>query len=114
MGDAAANRGKAFVAVLSCVLSRLVAANDAVRGGSVCETHCGPPLASTARGSLPVLRAWPQFARRRAASLRVRGSRRSPSLRAQQPASAQVVSKFHALRPPSISTRDYLERCVAA
>lgn len=56
MDAAQKERGKAFVAVLACVLSRLVAANDA------------------------------------------------------QPGAAQVVTKFHALRPPSISIRDYLER----
>jgi hypothetical protein len=29
-----------------------------------------------------------------------------------QAADQGVVTKFHALRPPSISIRDYLERCV--
>ena len=89
MADATANRGKAFVAVLSCVLSRLVAANDAVRARGTRGLLL--PLELVAHSPAPL-------------------GARSPLL--QQPASAQVVSKFHALRPPSISTRDYLERCV--
>jgi hypothetical protein len=86
--EPSALRGKAFVQVLSCVLSRLVAANDAVR------VHGAPaPRWRAARRRLTRLR--PPFHLRPAQSPEV---------------AAGVVTKFHALRPPTISIRDYLER----
>ena len=37
---------------------------------------------------------------------------RHPPTPAYQMPEQGIVTKFHALRPPSISIRDYLERCV--
>lgn len=92
MADAiTAARGKAFVQVLSCVLSRLVDANDRVR---IETAGSGGSLTSP-----PRWRAGPDSVSDLAAPI------------AQAPEqSTGVVTKFHALRPPSISIRDYLER----
>ena len=77
------DRGRAFIQCISCVLSRLVAANDSVRVGST---------SSDRAVALP-----PQPA--------------PPHPLPQLPEHG-VVTKFHALRPPTISIKDYLERCV--
>lgn len=61
--EAAAARGKAFVQVISCVLSRLIISNDSEVGPD------GRPANTSG-----------------------------------------IITKFHALRPPSIGIRDYLER----
>jgi hypothetical protein len=61
--EAAAARGKSFVQVISCVLSRLILSNDSEVGPD------GRPASSSG-----------------------------------------IITKFHALRPPSIGIRDYLER----
>jgi len=61
--ESAAARGKAFVQVISCVLSRLIISNDSEVGPD------GRPANTSG-----------------------------------------IITKFHALRPPSIGIRDYLER----
>ena len=93
-----ADRGKAFIAVLACVLSRLVQQNDSVRG--FLQDHpmeSGPLLHSSTQ--TPPSPPPPQ-------------NNPAATGAPQRPASSKdVVTKFHALRPPTISIRDYLERC---
>ena len=72
-------RGAQLAQVLGCVLARLVASNDAVRG-TVCTALC----------------------------LSVGCERVVTAL--QLPAESQRITKFHALRAPGISVKDYLER----
>ncbi len=86
-GMSGSDRGRAFIAVLACVLSRLVEQNDSVRGHC---NHSGCPLPFP-HLSLVSLHPFP-------------GALQKPA------SSKDVVTKFHALRPPTISIRDYLER----
>lgn len=93
--DRKIDRGKAFVQVLSCVLTRLVAANDQVRAVTRMRLNAW---------------TWPAPAVRPPHGLTIcrLDLHNAPLL--QQPDLSGVVTKFHALRPPSISIKDYLER----
>lgn len=99
MGEQA--RGKAFVQVLSCVLSRLVSANDAVSQGRQSQrVSPGPALASRSAHS-------PPQALFRLHHLRLLLCTCSSRVQVADPG---PVTKFHALRPPSISIYDYCAR----
>ena len=100
----ASTKGAALVEVLSCVLARLVAANDQVRGwmGLWACSACSPwtehaycPCAVLA-ADVPV---------------RVRGA--SVTLVQKLVGRRTTMTKFHALRPPEITVHAYLRRCVA-
>ena len=94
-----ANKGSALVDVLSCVLTRLVAANDQVRwrgchGGAESRHH--RVLYSHRDVSCCLCCPTPH-----------RG--RAQKLIGRRP----TMTKFHALRPPEITVHAYLQRCVA-
>ena len=76
-------QGKAFVRVLAAVLARLVATNDSV------SPRRGRPHVASVRASLCLP---------------------PPPPSQSGAAAAAEVTRFHALRPPSISVYDYLQR----
>jgi hypothetical protein len=109
-----AERGVAFVRVLAAVLTRLVETNDEVRVSACSGLHAPyRALEPQMRGRQGCTVGWcwvggpPCLS---GATLQKHATFGRP--RVQTGAEPEEITKFHALRPPSISVADYLERYV--